>query len=125
MKLKKEKLKEEFKEVTLVFEDEQQVDNKAYTVMKLYQDRVSKKLYDQMKELFYGFSSCMQLEMACDILYFIKRKEAFYTGCPSVDFVLSKCFQAIDKELDLLNEPDEPDEDDDQFDDELAGGISL
>ena len=104
MILNKRNFKKKVRFKTFVLEEEQVIDRPAKIVLKQIEKKVGEALTEILTKRLYGFSASMQLEMAYDMLSFIRWQEGYLTGCPSVDYVLAVNYIAIAKELGFLKQ---------------------
>ena len=104
--LKKEvfKRKAKVKVYNLDLVEERCIENKAWIVMKQLKSLVSEGLFEQLRQSLFGFNSEIQLRMAYSMLFFVSRHEVQYTGCLSVDAILSLCYLTMGSEMGIVNE---------------------
>ena len=71
----------------------------AESVLENVEERVSKELYDNMKDYLLGFTDDMQLEIADDLLDAVCHGWEHYTGIRHIDEKLNSFYQLIDEEV--------------------------
>ena len=71
----------------------------AESVLENVEERVSKELYDNMKDYLLGFTDDMQLEIADDLLDAVCHGWEHYTGICHIDKKLKSFYQRIDEEV--------------------------
>jgi hypothetical protein len=82
---------------------EHDIDCDAMSIMECLEDKVSKELFELLKEMLLGFNEEMQLELADDLLNFAHGHVIHTTGCPSADYVLEMCYAWIAAEHGILD----------------------
>lgn len=75
------------------------IDCTAQSVMECIEERVSKKLYEDMMDYLLGFTEDMQLEIADNLLDAVCYGWEHYIGIPHIDTNMKDFYLSIEEEI--------------------------
>jgi hypothetical protein len=95
----KAELKRENKVFNRDMRPECHIDVTAQSVMECVEERVSKKLYEDMMDYLLGFTDDIQLEIADNLLDAVCYGWQHYIGIPHIDMIMFGFYLLIEEEM--------------------------